>query len=670
MTRREFDELVRWVEARYQGRPEALERAAASWIRLGQGGAVAWVLFLLALGGASFVGGIVLAPEFGVWLLGIGAALIVYAISQAALFLMANPPPVDGRLLRPDEAPALTAMLDGLRRELACRPFGEVRLTMDFNAGVHERPRRGFLDRPGSVLELGLPLMLALTPEEFRAVLAHEFAHLSANHGRGGRQVGRLYQTWDTLFKTLNAPKSGRSDGAVRWVVSRFFDWYWPRFRARTVVLSRFHEYQADRISAEVAGVETVASALWRIECVDAWLSDWFWIELNRQAVDQAEPPGDVLARLSAGLAAPPPADRVALWVERGLNRPTDVNNTHPAYADRVQALGRAPDGVHEGGFPPAAPQTAAAVLLGPDFATITGELSQTWRQEQSGPWRERHRRSTAEARRREKPATAAGTATEPAMAAESRAEAEFKAEPAHTADDGTSSPVEVSALWESARELVDLQGFDAALPALRAILDRDPLHAGAAVLIGHHLVNRDPSEGERLLWSVVDRRERQWMQTACESLEQHYRATGQTDRLEDVRTRLDRFDVDLAQAGRERASVSASDTLLEHGLADDQLAPLRSLLAAQPDCHGAWLARKELQHFPERPLYLLCVRSVPNRWGLSNSDRDRSLTRRLIPRVELPGQVLVITRQGTYRQLADKLRAFPGSQIHAPTAK
>ena len=57
---------------------------------------------------------------------------------------------------------------------------------MDFNAGVREVPRLGLLGWPRTYLEIGLPLSMAVAQEEIRAILAHEFAHLSARHGRSG----------------------------------------------------------------------------------------------------------------------------------------------------------------------------------------------------------------------------------------------------------------------------------------------------------------------------------------------------------------------------------------------------------------------------------------------------------------------------------------------------
>ena len=125
------------------------------------------------------------------------------------------------RLLKPGEAPALSGLLDSLRRELRCRPFDEVLVSMDFNAGVREVPRLGVFGWPRTVLEIGLPLSSVLSAEELRAVLAHEFVHLSARHGRSGHRLYRLHRTWGNLIEQMQKPASGRTDRSVRWAVSK-----------------------------------------------------------------------------------------------------------------------------------------------------------------------------------------------------------------------------------------------------------------------------------------------------------------------------------------------------------------------------------------------------------------------------------------------------------------
>lgn len=88
MKRQDFDDLVQRIETQFGGKQPALERSTAAWIRFGLAGILLWLCVLFGLGAAAFVGGIIVEPSIGVWLLGLGVLLIVYALSQAGYVLL------------------------------------------------------------------------------------------------------------------------------------------------------------------------------------------------------------------------------------------------------------------------------------------------------------------------------------------------------------------------------------------------------------------------------------------------------------------------------------------------------------------------------------------------------------------------------------------------------
>lgn len=153
--------------------------------------------------------------------------------------------------------------------------------------------------------------------------------------------------------------------------------------------------------------------------------------------------------------------------------------------------------------------------------------------------------------------------------------------------------------------------------------------------------------------------RDEHWLTTAGTALETYYRGLGLTESVRETRAALDRHEADLRAAQAERAKVTARDRFLEHGLPDEPIATLRSLLASLADVEVAWLARKDLAHFPNRPLFVLCVRSRQWRWWGGAAD-DQALARTLAPKVRLPGQVLVIGQRGPFRALARKTMLPP----------
>ena len=136
------------MERRHAGRPAALERSTTAWMALGLAGFLAWVGLLFVLGIAAFAAGVVLPFEAGVWLLIAGVLVVLFATSQAFLFSRRRAARPEGRRLRPGRPPPWARCSIALRRELQCRPFDDVRITMDFNAGIREVPRLGFLGWP------------------------------------------------------------------------------------------------------------------------------------------------------------------------------------------------------------------------------------------------------------------------------------------------------------------------------------------------------------------------------------------------------------------------------------------------------------------------------------------------------------------------------------------
>jgi hypothetical protein len=403
-------------------------------------------------------------------------------------------------------------------------------------------------------------------------------------------------------------------------------------------VLSRAHEFQADRDAARIAGNTAMATALWRLEGLSPWLSDRFWPELFARAAVWPEPPGDVVERLTTAIQTPPAPKDAALWTERALIRATLHDETHPALLDRVRPLGLTTDDLRRIGFLTAARPSAAEALLGDILPEIERELSEKWRKDTVGPWRDRHRRATSEARR--------------------------KAAVSETATPEVTPLADVYALWETAREAVNLQGLAPAVPLLKRVLERDPNHDGAAVTLGRHLALEGDPEGEAILTRVLARNDEAWMPRACEALQEVYRASGRMDLLREIRARLDRHESDLRASQRERSTITAGDTFVPHELTDEQLAPLRALLASIPAVGAAWLIRKKLRYFPNRPQFVLCVRGTATRWWSNNSEQETDLVRRLVPKVELPGQVLVISRHGSFAALARVIMKIPGTEV------
>ncbi|MCC2659114.1 MAG: conserved hypothetical rane protein, partial [Panacagrimonas sp.] len=129
-----------------------------------------------------------------------------------ALWVRLEPP--QGRPLTAAEAPLLFEEIERIRAAMQGPAPHVVLLTDDYNAAVTQVPRLGLLGWPRNYLILGLPMMSALSPDQFRAVIAHEFGHLCAGDSKIGGRVYHARITWSRLQEQMHERGS--------WLIRRF----------------------------------------------------------------------------------------------------------------------------------------------------------------------------------------------------------------------------------------------------------------------------------------------------------------------------------------------------------------------------------------------------------------------------------------------------------------
>lgn len=256
MKREDFDVLIRRLEGVSQKNSQRYFARVVGLVLLACGYLGLVLLGTLALSVAT-VAMVIFVPNALTIKLGlVGLVLfggLFWAIARG-LWIWMEPP--TGLAVTCEQSPELFALLDELRAALDCQPFHKVLLVGDHNAAVVQIPRLGLFGWHQNYLLLGLPLMQSLAPEEFKAVLAHEFAHSSRGHGRFGNWIYRVRRSWDRIFEQMARQGSG---GGV--VLTKFLNWFWPVFNAHAFVPSRANEYEADACSVRLAGADAAASA-------------------------------------------------------------------------------------------------------------------------------------------------------------------------------------------------------------------------------------------------------------------------------------------------------------------------------------------------------------------------------------------------------------------------
>ncbi|MEO7994674.1 MAG: M48 family metallopeptidase, partial [bacterium] len=327
-------------------------------------------------GGSSVLGRLIVLLGFLVWTI------------VRALWVPVSAP--EGIPLTPRQAPALFALLDELTTALDAPRFTHVYLVDDFNAGVIQVPRLGFLPFYTNYLLLGLPLLLAISPEQLRAILGHEFGHLAGGHSRFNSFIYRLRTTWVQLQERMMKHQSHR------WIFGGFLNWYAPFFNAYSFVLARQDEYDADRTSARIAGPHMIASALLLTETRGRWLQSTYWKAIQDAARTSPTPNVTPFSSMGSALRQPLAGAHVSAWIDQALHRQTDLNDTHPALTDRLTALDcldlvtSAPYDDHPLLAPP--DESAATALLGASVAGLAQRLDALWTQGVAADWEAKHK--------------------------------------------------------------------------------------------------------------------------------------------------------------------------------------------------------------------------------------------------------------------------------------
>lgn len=633
MDRREFDLLVASIDREYQDRTDALTRHTYRWMLLGYMAIILMTVSLIGTGLALFLAGLVWS-HVGIAMVIVGGLLIVFGVGQVGALVFVDQPEPRGIDLAPQQAPNLRQLVGMLCREMKSPLPQKIILTEDFNAAIAQRPRLGIFGWSQSSLILGVPLMLAISPEELASVLAHECGHLSLKHGHQGSRIYQMHESWERLFQKLQQKQGGGLKSVAGSLVIRFLNWYWPRFHARAFVLSRRNEFLADRRSAEATSVETTADALFRIECLSYFLEHEFWKETWDDAEHQDQPPDDLTERLRAAYRSAAISPQASRWRDQAIQRVSGSEETHPAMAERLAALGQSPEQIRQRQFPDSPDPNAFDALFGDDAADLEQAISARWKEQVSAIWQDRHRRITA-----------------------LRTDADIDDS---VFPDGDRSAAE---LWARARRVLDASGLAAAEPLLRQILESEPQHTGANMAFGQLRLEQGHEDGVQILKSVFDQQNADWTGAAAAVLEQHYITTGQKQRAGEVRTAMDQFDRDRAAAEQERFQFKKSDVWIEHGLTEFERSVLSDEFRQHESCRRVWLARKRVQHFPDEHLYVLVVESNgPRRERPTTEDE---LIAPLMVKCELPGRLLVIADTGEFRRAARQIRNLPGSLIY-----
>lgn len=538
---------------------------------------------------------------------------LIWVLARA-LWVKIDPP--QGYPLTRKEYPQLFDEIDELTQKLKTPKLHEIILTSEFNAAVTQVPRLGILGWHKNYLILGLELLLVLSPNQARAVIAHELGHLSGNHSRFNGWIYRARESW---YRIMVAFHQQNNFGAN--LMRRFFDWYYPRFNNYSFALARRNEYEADAISVELTSQQETADALINAYVSVPYVDSHYWKNYFKLADFSPQPnalPWDGLSRfLNKNTDT---KGELQQHFTRELESKTSDEDTHPSLNDRLKALG-----IVEPDLPQPTTESAAQVWFGSSYQTTLADFDKDWLSANKEPWKERYQY--------------ASKAKQTLKALNSQNDLELS-------DEG---------LWEKAILTEEFESEDEAVPLFRLFQERHPQNPEAAFVLGRLTYEQ---EGDELLRQMkIALQQENLIVDACQYA---YFYLQQRSRQEEAEWWRDTANVQLDKQyedEQDRSQLTVSDEIVKHSLDEKMVNHLAEKLSAIPKVKKAWLAQKVTKHYPEYPAIAIAIQ-VKNDWF---TDYNK-LSEEIVGSLQLNHTIYIVPLGGDYKKLAKKIRRVGNS--------
>ena len=632
MDDKDFASLARSLEA------FAVKKPGVYKLRVGLLGALGYIYLLLIV---SLLLGIVAAVvyyfiysgHFNALLLKVlWIPLVLVGIVLRSLWITIPVP--DGMELKREQAPALFDLIHEVTQKLNGPKIHHVFLSGDFNASIVQIPQFGMLGWLNNYLVVGLPLLQAFSPTEFRAVLAHEVGHLSGKHGRFSGWIYRLRASWIEVLTRVHYERSYAS-----FLFEPFLNWYAPYLNAYSFVLARAQERQADEYSVELAGKETTAVMLARLAVKGKSIGEDFWPRFFRGSKNESKAPRDPFEQMLGGLEQSIGPVNTQKWFFEELRVPTGYDDTHPALSDRLAAIGYAKDSPEVTGLLDAVVQaeeqkqpasTHYLRELPEDFVPRQNRLL---REQLVPTWTEAHKKANESKKR----------------FGELEAQANVRA-------------LTLDEQWERVALLAQVHDQKAVIPPLQIFLQEHPEHAGAHFALGTILLEDQNADGIKYLERAMELKP-ETVGDASTLLSGFYFQQGDKELAEKFRQRAVAYYEKEQRINELAWNFSEDDTFIPHDVSQVVLQEIQSQLHKARGLSEAYLVRKVIQGAD--PVYVLAFR-VGYTWNEGRSDKHLGpLFIDLMNITALPAPPVLLCFDLKHLDLLPKVSAVPGALIY-----
>lgn len=338
---------------------------------------------------------------------------------------------------------------------------------------------------------------------------------------------------------------------------------------------------------------------------------------------------------MAKALRKTPEEAALVSWMDRALSIKTDLADTHPSLTDRLKAMGYVTEGVDPLTLVPEVPlQSAAEFYFQNALSHYLERLDTEWNTNVAPAWQQRY---------------------EYAQEAQKRlAELDAKARIERLDDEE---------LYEQATLAADFRGEANALLLWKELFERLPESTPAKYGYGRSLLAAKDAAGIALIEEVMDS-EPESVEAGTETISE-FLAENATSAAADAYRKQARTRFEILEAGaEERRTIRSKDALLPHALSAEEVQALAAQLMQNPQVKSAYLVRKKVEYYSNKPMYVLGVVEKWEWYQFRSDERTAKLAQTLTQSLEFSHFLHVVVFDRNQKKLKKPIASQPNSLI------
>ncbi|MEJ2362510.1 MAG: hypothetical protein P8Z75_14045 [Gammaproteobacteria bacterium] len=409
--------------------------------------------------------------------------------------------------LKEDKAPRLYELLSELAEHYQHPKIHRLIIHDKFSLELIQVPRFGLPFLTTNVLYVGLPILQALSPAQFRGALARVLGQSSSTHNKKTHWVYRWHQ-----FCVMGQRATRKHQHGLYRPLQQFFRLYTPFHTYWAADGLRQDALEADVYAMEIMNDSELADVILRSEVCDAFLKNKYWPKiyamLRKNPGNPAHLPHLNMAKVLRNALT---ENEFAQTMNELINQEPSWRNIRPVLHERLNNIGQT-----KLDMPPPVMETAAQRYLGEAQGAVIKLLDKQWLARHGKP-RSSHQKKSSESAEIDAepgiiqaPETSAPESTAaPGSGIEASenstvtvadrkrlAELKQKAQSAKLSDDEA---------WETAYLTEKLEDTSLAINLYQQILKHNPNHARTLFAVGRIMLTRMDQSGVRALERAME---------------------------------------------------------------------------------------------------------------------------------------------------------------------